>query len=44
MKTMKEYKKPEIKTFVVNMPTALMAGSQTGVNPSGDDWDDNTDA
>lgn len=44
MKTMKEYKKPEIMTYIMAMPTALMAGSTTGVEPSGDDWDDTTDA
>lgn len=42
MKTKRLYMEPEMKTVVMNMPTALLAGSgaDSGTNPSGQDWDD----
>ena len=46
MKTKKIYMEPEMKTVVVSMPTALLAGSGGGLitptdnNISGQDWED----
>lgn len=42
MNTKKSYIEPEMKTVVMVMPTALLAGSNTnsGVDPSGQDWGD----
>ena len=42
MKTKKLYMEPEMKTVVMVMPTALLAGSgaNSGTNPSGQDWED----
>ena len=42
MNTKKSYIQPEMKTVVMVMPTALLAGSNTnsGVDPSGQDWGD----
>ena len=42
MKTKKAYMEPEMKTVVMSMPMALMAGSgeNAGVGPSGEDWMD----
>ena len=51
MKTKKQYMEPEMKTVVLTMPSALLAGSGAGlITPTGsggvtgDDWDDTTDA
>ncbi len=49
MKTKKQYMQPEMKTVVVAMPSALLAGSGAGlITPTsgtpvieGDDWVDN---
>ena len=40
MKTKKLYTEPEMRTIVMLMPTALLAGSGAdgGVNPSGTNW------
>ena len=40
MNTKKLYIEPEMKTVVLVMPTALLAGSNpiAGVDPSGEDW------
>ena len=43
MKTKKEYIQPEMKTVVMAMPSALLAGSgeQSGlITPTGQDWTD----
>lgn len=42
MNTKKSYIEPEMKTVVLVMPTALLAGSNpnSGVDPSGQDWGD----
>ena len=42
MNTKKVYMEPEMKTVVMVMPTALLAGSgaNSGTNPSGQDWED----
>ena len=43
MKTKKEYTQPEMKTVVMAMPSALLAGSgeQSGlITPTGQDWTD----
>ena len=42
MNTKKSYIVPEMKTVVMVMPTALLAGSNpnAGVDPSGQDWGD----
>lgn len=40
MKTKKLYTEPEMRTIVMLMPTALLAGSgaDAGVSPSGTNW------
>ena len=42
MNTKNSYIEPEMKTVVMVMPTALLAGSNpnAGVDPSGQDWGD----
>jgi hypothetical protein len=46
MKTKKFYIQPEMKTVVMAMPSALLAGSGAGLltptdGPTGDDWGEN---
>ncbi len=42
MKTKKLYTEPEMRTIVMVMPIALLAGSGAtgGVDPSGENWTD----
>ena len=40
MNTKKSYIVPEMKTVVMVMPTALLAGSNPNADPSGQDWGD----